>query len=127
MTGLSGVRLDRLELLSDLLERLARAVGVLPLVRRGDLATQARPPVRDYRESEAGHIDPFFEQRLAHREGLRRVADDDGHDRMRAVRDLEAGVRQRLAEVAGVVAEPLDRSGVLAQEPERLERPGGDG
>ena len=88
--------LDHPELLPDLPERLDGPVEVGALVRRGDLAAQARLALGHDGEAEAGDVDALLEERLAHRERLRRVADDDGHDRMRAVGDPEA----RISEIA---------------------------
>jgi hypothetical protein len=93
----------------------------------GDLAAQARLALRDDGEAEAGDVDPLLEERSGHGERLRGVADDDGDNRVRAVRDLEARRRDRLAEVDGVFPQPADGRRVLAQHPEGLERSRGDG
>src|SRR5688572_25086929 len=119
--------LDDVELLSDLPERVHGAVEVGALVRGGDLAAQARLAVRDGGVAEAGHVNALFEERLAHRERLRGVTDDDGNDGVSPVRDPEAGFGDRLPEVSRVVAELAHGGGVLAQHPERLERARRDG
>src|SRR6478672_9429731 len=89
--------LDDFELLPDLAERAHGAVEVGVLVRGRDLAAQARLSLRDDGVAEAGDVDAFVEESPGHREGLRRVADDHGDDRMGPVRDPESRLGERAA------------------------------
>src|SRR4029077_10245484 len=118
---------DHFELLPYLAEGVHGAVEVASVVGGGYLAAQARLTLRDDGVSETGNVDAFLEERFGHRDGLRRVADDDRDDRMRAVRDLEARRRDRVAEIGRVLPQPADGRGVFAQHPEGFERSRGDG
>src|SRR5687768_2871405 len=88
---------------------------------RAELATDARLPMRDHRESESRNKDAFLQQHVTHLDGRSRFPHYDGHDRSLALEGLEAGLSDRTAEIGRVVPEALHSFRVCVQEFNRSE------
>src|SRR6202012_3913728 len=98
--GKTGWRSDHTELLADLLEDLEGEVDLRVGQRGAGLDAQARGAFGNDGIAEAGDEDAFGEQRLAHLDGKRGVADDDRHDRAFAFERFEAASREAAEQIA---------------------------
>src|SRR5665213_2546193 len=103
--GVSGA-LDHAKLLADFLERLEREVDLRIGERGAGLDAKTRCAFGNDGIAEAGDEDAFGEQRLAHLDGERGVADDDRHDRALAFERLEAAGLETVAQIARDLVKP---------------------
>src|SRR5579883_160416 len=104
-----------------------RTVHFLALELGAHLHADTRGAFRYDRKAEARHEDPVREQVVAHRDGKRRVADDDRNDRAFAFERIEAQGPQLLAKIRYVVAQAVHQLGMLFEVIDRRERAARDG
>ncbi len=95
-------------------------------MRGRNLAAEPCGAVRNHRETEARDEDPLVEEHLAHPDRVRRLADDDRHDRRLAFERLESGADQRGAEMARVLVQRADPLRMRLDETHRRQGAGGD-
>src|SRR4051794_20766731 len=120
-TGPTASGSDEPKLAPDFLERGERLVQIVPTVRGGDLAADARLSLRHDRKAEAGDEDAFREQEVAHPNGIRRLAQDDRDNGSLSGERLESELQQVLAEVSRVLSQRGDPLGVRLQVAYALE------
>src|SRR5574340_1220911 len=89
-------------LLAYLPERLDGPVEVMLLVGGGELGADAGLTLRHHRKEESHGIDPLGEQVAGKVLGQLGVVQHDRHDRALALLDIEAGLLEQAAPVAGV-------------------------
>src|SRR3982750_1997435 len=90
---------DQSKLGAHLLECAEREIEVVPSMRCGQLAANARMPLWDNGIAKARYEYAFGEQQLAHMNRLGGLTQDDRHDRRFAGERLEAEREQLLTEV----------------------------
>ena len=95
-------------------------------MRRAHLRADARLTLRHHRIEETGDIDAFLQQTSGHGLRLLGVVDHHRHDRMHARLDVETGGTHLLAEIAGVVLEPVAQIVGTGEHVEHLDRGGDD-